>query len=355
MIKFPADAEIPIKGTVKFGIDPTFPRLHLGHLVPLRVVRQMLQDGHPTTIVLGTFTAQLGDPSGRDTTRPILSKKEVEDNANQIEKLVRHLLPKKVKFWRNGDLHNNTPLPEFMKLVASFTVSKMMSRNAFQLREQNGHAIGLHELLVPICQGMDSVHLFTEIEIGGQDQLFNFQLTRELQELHGIAGQVSLLTPIIRGTDGRKMSKSYNNCIWLDDNPIDMFGKAMSIPDDVMMEWLPLLTDNTVSWQDHPMEKKLNLAFAITEQLHGNEEAFRARDHFKNTIQNKQPPAEMPIITAHTLVDAVVSIRDCSKNEARRLIVAGGVTVDEIKSTKDKLVTTGQIVKVGKLNFAKIS
>lgn len=359
---FPHDADLSPVKRVKFGIDPTFSRLHLGHFVPLRLVKKLAAQGHDITIVLGTFTAQLGDPSGRDTTRPILPAQEVEKNAEAIKDQVRKLLgieekfPRgSIKFFRNGVLHNNTKLPEFFKFVSQFTLAHMTSRNAFQDRIENGQSIALHELLVPILQGLDSVALKTEIEIGGQDQLFNFQIARQLQENDGQKPQACILLPIINGTDGRKMSKSLGNCIFLDEDPADIFGKVMSISDAVMSEWLPLFTDWKPEADANPMFVKKQLAFDIVQQIAGLEAAITAKNHFEEVVQNKQLPDDIPSITATDLLDAVVKMRQCSKTAARNLIGSGGVRVNNQKVVDCTThLNEGEIVQAGKRNFAKI-
>jgi tyrosyl-tRNA synthetase len=356
---FPANSIIPDGARVKFGIDPTFPRLHLGHLVPLRVVKKFIIKGNPVVIVLGTFTAQLGDPSGKDATRPILTKEEVKDNALTIMNQVRLIMPQGFVFWENGELHNTMELPVFMREAAHFTVNHMMSRDAFQKRQENSQPIGLHELLVPICQGLDSVHQKTEVEIGGQDQLFNFQVTRSLQEKHGQKPQICLMCPIIRGTDGQKMSKSLNNCIWLDEEPNEMFGKVMSIPDDVMEEWTPLFRDfashgTLGTGHPNPMQEKLKLAHTIVEQCHDKTKADDAWSHFQKTVQNKEIPENIEEIKSATLLDAVTKIRKCSKSEARRLLLQKGVSVDGVATIEDIEVKPGQIIKIGSRTFGKI-
>lgn len=355
---FPEDSDIAPSKRVKFGIDPTFPRLHLGHFVPLRLVQKMIREGHQATIVLGTFTAQLGDPSGRDTTRPILSENEVEKNADRILDQVCKLLGSPMKdfqVFKNGWVHNSMKVPEFFRLASKFSLSHMTSRNAFAQRIENNHPIALHELLVPICQGFDSVHLKTEIEIGGQDQLFNFQVARQMQEDAGQKPQSCIMMPIIRGTDGRKMSKSLGNCIFLDENPNDMFGQVMSIPDDVMEEWFPLLVDFTVEGDVHPMKKKLMLAAEVVSQLHSAGIAVEAQAFFNKTVQNKELPDEIPVISADTILDAIVAMDGCSKTAARRLLEGGGITIDGEKVHDEKVcLRSGQVVGRGKRTFAKI-
>jgi tyrosyl-tRNA synthetase len=359
---FPADADISPSKRVKFGIDPTFPRLHLGHLVPLRLVKKMMGEGHQITIVLGTFTAQLGDPSGRDTTRPILSQEEVENNADQILLQIQKVLgennfgeaPGKWTLCRNNELHKKITVPEFLRRVAKFTLNHMTSRNAFQNRIENNQSIGMHELLVPICQGWDSVALNSEIEIGGQDQLFNFQIARQLQESEGQKPQTSILMPIINGTDGRKMSKSLGNCIFLNETPQDIFGKVMSIPDQVMDEWFPLLTDG-IPQNNSPINKKKILAVEIVSQLHSTDDASAAHEHFTKTVQNKELPQDIPTINTTSLIDAICQSSKISKTAARQRIKDGAIQIDGVKIFDEKIpLQNGQIIKTGKRDFAKI-
>ncbi len=349
---FPEGSNFEGLNRVKFGIDPTFHRLHLGHMVPLRIVKKMQELGKDVTIVLGSFTAQLGDPSGRDETRPILSKEEVEKNADKILSQVNSILKPGFKVFRNGDAFNVMTVPELMKIVSDFTVQQMTKRDGFAKRMENGTSIGVHELIVPILQGTDSVILESEIEIGGTDQLFNFQVARKLQEINGQKPEVCVFAPIINGTDGRKMSKSLGNCIFLDEDPTDIFGKCMSISDVVMEEWIPLLTDSNKEL--NPMTRKKKMAFDIVEQLFDTSMAETCLKQFENTIQNKELPDEIDNIEADDLLDAVIKIRNCSKSEARRLIVQGGVKIDEKKASENDEIQAGQIIKVGKRDFGRI-
>jgi tyrosyl-tRNA synthetase len=368
---FPENADLSPCKWVKFGIDPTFSRLHLGHFVPLRLVKKMMEEGHAITIVLGTFTAQLGDPSGRDTTRPILSKEEVEKNADfitaQLVKILKFdklsqwrfpqaALPGQWQIFRNGDVLNEMKLPEFLRIASEFSLTHMTSRNAFEKRIQEGHSIALHELLVPICQGWDSVQLDADIEIGGQDQLFNFQIARQLQERHGQKPQDCILMPIIHGTDGRKMSKSLNNCIWLDESPNDIFGKVMSISDETMLEWIPLFTDCRVQELNDPMLLKKMLAFSIVDQIHGEDDAHEAHSFFERTVQHKEIPEDIPEIKASNILEAVIAMDNISKTAARRLLADGGITINGEK-VNDELhpVQPGNIIRRGKRKFARIA
>lgn len=350
---FPKNSDLSKLKRVKFGIDPTFPKLHLGHLVPLRIVKDMQEQGKDVTIVLGTFTAQMGDPSGKDQTRPILSKADVEDNAEHILNQVNSILNPGFSVFRNGDLFNVMNVPTLLETVSKFTVQNMLSRDAFQKRLETEHSIGLHELIVPILQGTYSVHLKSEIEIGGSDQLFNFQIARRLQELDGQTPEVCLMMPIINGTDGRKMSKSLGNCIFLDESAEDIFGKCMSISDDVMSEWIPLLTD-LIDLDENPMRCKKQMAHDILRQIKGKEEADLALLNFTNTIQSRNLPENIDEIVKCDLIEFITKVRDCSNSDARRLLNAGSVKVDGTKVEDGFELVSGQIVKIGKRNFAKV-
>ena len=350
---FPKNSDLTKLTRVKFGIDPTFPKLHLGHLVPLRIVRKMQDEGKEITIVLGTFTAQMGDPSGKDKTRPILTKDEVESNANHILNQVKNILSPDFSVFRNGDLFNIMTVPSLLQIASKFTTTRLLSRNAFQDRMENGSSIGLHELIVPILQGTDSVHLKSEIEIGGSDQLFNFQMARELQEIDGQKPEVCVMTPIINGTDGQKMSKSLNNCIFLDEDPKDIFGKCMSVSDETMDEWIELLTD-LKDLPDNPMERKKKMSFDILRQIKGEEVAIEALEDFERTIQRGQIPDDIMDIEIDTVINCVSMIRKCSKTQARRLISDGAVSIDGTKIDDQFELSSGNIIKVGKRSFGKI-
>jgi len=349
---FPEDSDIKGLKKVKFGIDPTFPALHIGHLVPLRIVKSLQEKGKEITIVLGDFTAQMGDPSGKDQTRPILSKEDVEKNADKILMHVKQILKPGFKVFKNGDVFNEMSVPELMKIISDFTVQQMTRRDAFAKRLQDGVSIGVHELIVPILQGTDSVRLESEIEIGGTDQLFNFQIARRLQELNGQKPEVCLMAPIINGTDGRKMSKSFGNCIFLDEDPTDVFGKCMSVSDDTMNEWIPILTDENKESQ--PIVRKKKMAFDIVEQLFDTSVAETCLKQFEDRVQNKEIPDDIEEIRADDIIDAVVKIRGCSKTQAKRLLKDGAVKLDGTKAMEETPIAHGQIIKVGKRGFCRI-
>jgi len=253
MRTFPANKNISKLRRVKFGIDPTTSRLHLGHLTPLLQVKKLHNEHRDITIVLGTLTAQFGDPSGRDTARPMLESWLVESNADAIETTVKKLMPN-VRIVRNADLHKGLTVKELLAILSSHTLASVLQRHGFIKRE----SVGVHELLVPFLQALDSVVLETQLEIGGEDQLFNFSLTRDIQIQHHQSPEVGLLFPILNGTDGTKMSKSAGNCIFLD-TPIEEFRKqVLSISDSVMNEWFCLFSKEQPA--EHPFERKKQLA-----------------------------------------------------------------------------------------------
>lgn len=259
---FPEHGNITVRRNVKFGIDPTGSRLHLGHFVPLLSVKEMIRLKKDVVIVIGGLTGRLGDPTGVNATRPILSSIEVDNNTRELkQQLIQLLTQTRLRFANNVQSYN-LPVGAFvLEVMSHFTVAELMARENFKDR-----SVSLPELVVPLFQALDSIHLQTEIEIGGEDQLINFSITRKLQEKFGQTPEVCLLCPIIRGTDGRKMSKTYNNSIYLDEPGEVITKKVMSIPDDVMDEWLPIFSSQT-EVPDHPKERKEFLAKEILSHL----------------------------------------------------------------------------------------
>lgn len=353
---------------IKFGIDPTSDKLHLGHLLPLLLVKKLWLEGHDVSIVLGTFTAQLGDPSGKDTMRPILTAEETKLNSNSIKDQIFRVFLTEVGENKSGTFtiqknhfwFDEMTASQMTSILSKFTTTQLLARDSFQKRMEAKNPIGLHELVVPILQGYDSVHLKTDVEIGGTDQLFNFAISRDMQRLHGQIPEVCMLMPIINGTDGRKMSKSFDNCIFLNDKPHDVYGKVMSISDELMKEWWPMFFDVEIINMQFPMEEKKKLAFQVTSKIWSFDDASKAAEHFEQTIQNKELPEEMLEIPAvienrpNTITEIVMQMRQCSKNEAKRLMTAGAVTVEGAKVDPDfPIFKAGLIIKVGKRNFAK--
>ncbi len=350
----PKDVKLPKTGQrVKFGIDPTSDQLHLGHLVPLMLVKRLKDEGNHVTIVLGTFTAQMGDPSGKDKTRPILDQFVTKSNAESILGQVTRVIGEGFDVARNHEWFERITLPEMMKTLAMFNVGHLMARDSFQKRQDAGNPIGMHELIVPLLQGLDSVELRTQIEVGGSDQLFNFMMSRDLQAKMGQEPEACFLTPIINGTDGKKMSKTSGNCIFINDRPEDVFGKTMSISDETMHEWSPIFLSEW-SQPERPMQLKMRLAQTLTSIIWGPEKALQARQHFEDTIQKKQAPEDMPSIGLRPIVDFVVEMRGSSRNQARQLLAQDGVRVNGDKVDEEYLLIPGDVVQAGKRCFARV-
>jgi len=377
---FPNDAVIDFskKLKIKFGIDPTSDKLHLGHLIPLMLVKKLWNEGHHIDIVLGNFTAQLGDPSGKDTMRPILTSEETEINANSITEQIARIFDnpdsshpnfKNIIIHRNGEWFSCMNAIMMTNILSKFTTTQLLSRDSFQKRIEANNPIGMHELVVPILQGYDSVVLESDIEVGGTDQLFNFAISRDMQRIKGQEPEKCILMPIINGTDGRKMSKSFDNCIFINDTPTDVFGKVMSISDDLMKEWWPIFLDDEINMKE-PMQQKKRLALVITDKIWGYKDAMQSLEHFESVIQNKALPesiAEISVapnedgsISVNT-VEIVTKVRNCSKNEARRLISSNAVKILNSEGMEQGVLiegihkaTPGIIIKVGKRDFIKL-
>lgn len=255
---YPIGQSIQNRRVVKWGIDPTGNRLHIGHFVAIRFLRKMLKEHRDVVIVIGDLTASIGDPSGTIKERPLMEPEIIKSNAESLQQQLQELLPS-ARFYRNSNSRNLEH--SLISALKNFTVAELLDRSAFQNR-----SVRASELIVPVLQGLDSVNLEAELEVGGEDQEFNFAITRKLQELWHQKPEVCVLLPIIRGTDGSKMSKSLGNCVYLDDG--DIRGKIMSIPDDVMDECLPLMTDTPKKeLPEHPKTRKEFLADEIIRQL----------------------------------------------------------------------------------------
>jgi tyrosyl-tRNA synthetase len=337
---------------IKFGIDPTSDKLHLGHLIPLQIVKEFKDRGDQIDIVIGTFTAQLGDPSGKNSMRPILSFNQTLKNSESVIEQIKRILGNDVNIHLNHTWFENMSMIEMMNLMSKFTVGNLLNRDSFQNRIKESNPIGMHELMVPILQGLDSVFLKSDVEIGGSDQLFNFKISRELQVISGQEPENCLLAPIINGTDGRKMSKTFNNCIFINDTPQDVFGKCMSISDDTMEEWSQIfLIDSTIT---HPMLKKKKLAHKITHLIWGEDLANSAMNHFETVIQGRNIPDEMPETNDRNLINVVKILRNTSISQSRRLLESNAVKVNGEVVNSNIELSIGDVVKVGKKDFVKI-
>ena len=359
----------PLK--IKLGVDPTRPDLHLGHSVILRKLRQFQDLGHEAILIIGGFTAMIGDPTGQNTTRPPLTLEEVEENAKTyIEQAAKILDSEKLTLVNNNDWLGPMSFMDVIKLTSKMTVARMIERDDFSKRFNNNESISLHEFLYPLAQGQDSVYLNSDVELGGTDQKFNLLVGRQLQKDVGQTPQVALMMPLLVGTDGSaKMSKSYDNYIGIDENPNDMYGKSLSIPDELIYTYFELVTDVAISdlpsveekAKSDPRNAKHDLAFAITKLYHGEEAAKEARNHFEQTVINKQVPDDAPefkVEGSKRIMEIIGELKFSPSNgETKRLIKQGGVSIDGDKVTDFGLelsVGSGEekVLKVGKRKYA---
>jgi len=356
---------------VKLGIDPSAPELTLGHAVVLRKLRQFQDLGHLAVLVVGDFTARIGDPSGRTKTREPLSPETIAENMKTYrEQAFRILDPARTEVRYNSEWLAELTFAEVLKLTSHYTVARMLEREDFAKRFQEGSPITLMEFLYPLAQAYDSVAVRADVELGGSDQRFNLLVGRAIQEAYGQEPQVILTMPLLIGTDGvRKMSKSWGNYIGIAEPPEEQFGKLMAIPDELMPQYFRLLTD--IEWEEvahlHPKEAKKRLAWTVVASLHGVEEADRAQAHFERVFEEERPPERLPEVSVGHLVDAegmadvasllVAAGLVASKSEARRLLVQGGIWVDGEKLPADQQrirVRPGMILRVGRRRFARL-
>jgi tyrosyl-tRNA synthetase len=351
---------------VKFGIDPTAPDIHLGHTVPLRKLRQFQDLGHKIVLVIGDFTAQIGDPSLQDKTRPPLSKEQVEKNAQTyLDQAGKILRLEKTEIKRNSQWFSKMNLGDFLKIESCFTVQRILERDDFEKRLKQGRDLRFHEIDYPILQAYDSVILKADLEIGGTDQKFNMLAGRRLQEKMGVPVQDIMTLEILVGTDGqRKMSKSYGNYIGILEKPEEMYGKIMSLPDGQIIPYFELCTDislEEIKKIQNPRDQKARLAYEIVKLYHGENEAKEAEAEFNRVFKEKLYPSEIPEVHFHGnwhLIDLLVNLRLAkSRSEAGRLIEQAGVKING-KTEADKFakieIVDGMIIQVGKRRFVKI-
>ncbi|HPZ18164.1 MAG TPA: tyrosine--tRNA ligase [Fervidobacterium sp.] len=359
---------------VKLGVDPSRPDLHLGHAVVLKKLKQFQELGHQVILIIGDFTAMIGDPSGKSSTRPMLSREEVVENARSYAEQAFLILDKeKTEIRYNNEWLGNMSFADVVKLAGKYTVARMLEREDFAKRYSEGAPISVAEFLYPLAQAYDSVAIQSDVELGGTDQLFNLMVGRKIQEEYGLKSQVVMTMPLIEGTDGKlKMSKSYNNYIGLTDEPKDMYGKIMSIPDELIVKYAQLLTDmddETLQKMEkeineksvNPRDYKMWLAKEIVRQFHGQEKANEAEEYFIIVFQKKEIPDEMPEkITKsgrYNIVDLLDNLGIGTRSEIKRLITQGGVYFDNIRIDNFKApveVDSEHILRVGKRLFIKI-
>lgn len=360
---------------IKLGCDPTRPDLHLGHSVILRKMRQFQDLGHHIILIIGDFTALIGDPTGQNRTRPSLTAEEIRENAKTyLDQAGKILNREQTEIVYNADWLGPITFEGVIKLTSKLTVARMIERDDFSKRFENNEPISLHEFLYPLAQGQDSVHLKSDVELGGTDQKFNLLVGRDLQRDAGQDPQICLMMPLLEGTDGTmKMSKSYDNYIGINENPNDMYGKVLSIPDELIYRYFELVTDLPTpdlpeipeKVKKDPRNTKHDLAFRITRMYHGEEAAKEARKNFEQTVINKEIPDDAPVVefkpgSTVRLLDIISDAGLTQSNgETKRLIKQGGVTIDDKKVKDINLELTFEggdqyNLKVGKRKYAKL-
>jgi len=353
----------------KLGVDPTSPDLHLGHSVVLEKLRQFQELGHQAVLIIGDFTAQIGDPTGRSKTRPPLSREAILSNAETYtEQAFRILDREKTEVVFNGDWFNKMTFSDVIQLNARVTLQQMLQREDFKNRIANDQEVRLHEIQYPIVQGWDSVEVRADVELGGTDQLFNILVGRDMQKNEGMEPQVVMCLPILEGLDGvQKMSKSLNNYVGISEAPGEMFGKLMSISDELMARYSVLLMGSEIDGAIHPMEAKKALAVAIVSRYHSANEALAARENWEAMFSRKDLDAvELPEFVIGGRCDLVGVVGEVyervfdsprSGSDVRRLIQQGSVQLDGEKLVDPKATPewkSGQVLKVDKKRSVRI-
>lgn len=350
---------------IKLGVDPTAPDLHLGHSVIINKLKVFQDLGHQVVFLIGDFTAKIGDPSGRSATRPMMTEEQILNNVKTYQEQVFKILDKeKTEVVFNSKWLSELGIEGLLKLASKHTVAQMLVRDDFEKRYKADVPISIVEFMYPLLQAYDSVALKADVELGGSDQKFNLLLARDMQRDNGQEAQVVITMPLLEGTDGvRKMSKSYNNYISLNDKPQDMFGKVMSVSDELMYKYYELLTQENLEQvkQTHPRDAKVNLAMILVERYWNKQEAVNAKEEFEKIFAKKDLPT---IIEEYTCIDSKIKLSELlfvsqmvtSKNEARRLIEQGGVKINSEKVTADDeiKIEDGMVIQAGKRKFKKL-
>lgn len=357
---------------LKIGFDPTARDIHLGHTVLLKKLRKLQDLGHIVSLIIGDFTARIGDPSGRTVLRPVLTEEEIRNNASTYTiQAFKVLDEKKTKIIYNSQWYNDMMVSDFLSIISSYTVARMLERDDFSLRMKENRPLTILEFVYPLIQGYDSVKMEADIEFGGTDQKFNLMVGRHLQEIFGKNPQVIITMPLLVGLDGKnKMSKSLGNYVGITEDSKSMFGKLMSIPDEIMWDYLRLLTDIDFekAKKMHPKQAKVLIAQTIVSFYHSPEAGVREREEFERVFSLKKLPEEIPAYAVKkNPVDLIEIIYKAklvsSKNEARRLLDQGGISVVDkagdaklqtLKEQCVKIPDKGMIIKVGKRKFLKI-
>ena len=374
--------EVSIKGNkplrIKMGFDPTAPDIHLGHTVGIRKLKQFQELGHLVILIIGDYTGMVGDPSGRSETRPQLSYEEVKKNAETYQKQFFKILDeKKTEVHFNGEWFSKMSFQEIMHLASKFTLARILERDDFAERYKEQSPISLHELFYPIMQGYDSVAIKADLEIGATEQKFNLLTARQIQQEYGVSPQVILTMPVLPGTDGvQRMSKSIGNYIGIDESPEEIFGKIMSIPDELIYLYFELLTDippvelrkikkELQGKEVNPMEWKKKLGSEIVKLYHSQKDAERAQAEFEKIFSKKELPEKIQVFHLKTdkptiwIVKLLTETSLCSTSSvARRLIKQGGVYIDSQRVDNENLqvdIRGEKLLKVGKRKFLRVS
>jgi tyrosyl-tRNA synthetase len=362
---------------VKLGMDPTAPDLHLGHTVVLQKLKHFQELGHVAIFLIGDFTGMIGDPTGRIETRPVLTKEALLANAETYKKQVFKILdPDKTEIRFNSEWFEAMRADDMVRLCAQYTVARMLERDDFRKRYQGNLPISVHEFLYPLVQGYDSVALRADVELGGTDQIFNLLVGRDIQRAYGQGSQIVVTVPLLEGTDGvNKMSKSYGNYVGIDEPPDVIFGKLMSISDDLMVRYYELLSDITLeelralkegmaTGKVHPKQAKINFAHEMVKRFHGDESAIQAERNFEKVFKEKEIPEDIETVTLQRSGDTIwvpqllSSLGMVSSNgEGKRMVAQGGVNINGVKVASEDFSTAGTqelIIKVGKRKFKKV-
>jgi tyrosyl-tRNA synthetase len=357
---------------LKMGFDPSKPDLHIGHAVGLRKLRQFQELGHTVVLIVGDWTAQVGDPSGRDQSRTMLTPEQVRINAETYVEQFFHIVDRARSEVRwQSEWFNSFTLADVFNLTSRFTMQQMLAHETFRKRFDSESPLSMMELMYPLLQAYDSVAISADVEFGGTDQKFNILAGRELMKSLGLEPQQVFLTPLLVGTDGRKMSKSFNNTVDLTMPPHEMYGRVMAMSDDVIMPYFINVTDvpqaeieallAALHQGANPRDLKMRLAREIVTQFHNVDAAREGEEYFVRTIQKREIPEDMPeyrIAAATSIVDVLAETQiAASKSEARRLIAGGGVRIDgaRVESHETTLEPGNQyVVQVGKRRFVRV-
>lgn len=359
--------------TVKLGLDPSAPDIHLGHAVVLRKIKQLQDLGHKAVIIIGDFTGMIGDPTGKSKTRKQLTEEQVAENAKTYEKQIFKILDKsKTELRFNSEWLSKLNFKEVIKLASVYTVARMLEREDFKNRFTNQLSIGIHEFFYPLMQAYDSIEIKADIELGGTDQRFNILMGRTLQKEYNQESQIAIFMPILEGTDGReKMSKSLGNYIGINESPSDIYTKAMQIPDGLIIKYFELTTDMHPDDIDkikgvldrneaNPRDIKMKLAKEITALYHDRKSAQLAEENFKGIFQKNEIPKELPgikLMPNENIIHAILkSGLASSKSDARRLVMQGGVRIngEKVLGFNDFILNNNDVIQVGKTKFVKI-